>query len=65
MFSRLFRNRWSALFWASGVVWIAYDIADTAPSPPPRTAKADATAVDVTGAAVDAADLAALANAAP
>lgn len=59
MFSRLFRSRWAALFWSAGVVWTAYDIADANPVPSPHHAGADAT-----GESVDAADIAALANAA-
>ena len=56
----LFRSRWSALFWAGGILWTAYDIANAQPSAPGNAAAA----VDVTGAPVNAADLAAIANAA-
>ena len=63
MFSRLFRSRWAALFWSAGVIWTAYDIAGAAPTTPaPATGAAG---VDATGAAVDVADLAVLANASP
>lgn len=62
MFSRLFRSRWAALFWAGGVVWTAYDVASAAPSAPPTRA-APAAPVDATGVRVEAGDLAALANA--
>ena len=56
---KLFRSRWSALFWAGGVLWTAYDIASAQPSIP-----GNAAAVDATGEPVNAADLAAIANAA-
>ena len=55
---RVFYSRWSALFWAAGVLWTAYDIANAQPR------GGDAAAVDATGTPVNAADLAALANAA-
>ncbi len=62
-FAKLFRNRWSALLWAGGVLWTAYDVAGAAPSPRPAKASADAAAaVDATGAPVDKSDLATLAN---
>jgi hypothetical protein len=28
-FSRLFRNRYAALFWAAGIMWFAIDVADS------------------------------------
>ena len=65
---RLFRSRWSALFWAGGILWTAYDVADAAPdrATPVAGNAADAAAggdvVDATGLAVDANDLAVLAN---
>ena len=59
MLPRVFRSRWSALFWAGGILWTAYDIATAQPSDP----AVNAAAVDATGAPVNAADLAALANA--
>lgn len=60
MIFRVFRSRWSALFWAGGILWTAYDIAAAQPSAP----AGNAVAVDATGAPVSADDLAALANAA-
>ncbi len=57
---KLFRSRWSALLWAGGILWTAYDIASAQPSDP----GSNAAAVDATGAPVSAADLAAIANAA-
>lgn len=58
---RLFRSRWAALLWAGGIVWMAVDIAGSAPH---GTAHGhDAVATDAAGEPVDAADLAAVANA--
>ena len=57
--SNLFRSRWSALFWAGGILWTAYDIASAQPSTP-----GNETAVDATGTPVNAAYLSAVANAA-
>ena len=56
-FSRIFRSRWSALAWAGGVLWFAYDVASA--NPPDHAAQ-----IDATGTTVNAADLAILANAA-
>ncbi|WP_375393980.1 hypothetical protein [uncultured Sphingomonas sp.] len=61
---RLFRSRWSALLWAGGILWTAYDVADATPDHG-TAAAANATssdAVDATGVAVDTKDLAVLAN---
>ena len=58
--SRIFRSRWSALFWAGGILWTAYDVAE-ANAPDPASNVAGPT--DATGQAVTNADLAVLANA--
>ncbi len=58
-FSRLFRSRWAALWWAGGVLWFAYDVAGAAPED-----RRSGTVVDASGATVNAADLAVIANAA-
>lgn len=61
---RIFRSRWSALFWAGGVLWTAYDVA-SANAPDPRH-KHDASAAlptDATGATISNDDLAAVGNA--
>ena len=60
MFSRLFRSRWAALFWAAGILWTAYDVAEDAPRP--AAAENSAQPTDATGESVDAADLAVLDN---
>jgi hypothetical protein len=63
MFSaKIFRSRWSALFWAGGILWTAYDVAE-ANAPDPATNNTTAALTDATGEAVNSADLAALANA--
>lgn len=63
MFStKIFRSRWSALFWAGGIIWTAYDVA-SANTPDPVTNNASAADTDATGVAVDNGDLAVLANA--
>lgn len=56
--SKIFRNRWAALFWAGGVVWTAYDVAEAnAPPSHKAVAKPDAQPTDATGAAVSADDM--------
>ncbi|MGI4731406.1 MAG: hypothetical protein ACRYFW_06635 [Janthinobacterium lividum] len=60
--SRIFRSRWSALFWAGGILWTAYDVASGQPQGPATNDQA-AAGTDATGDAVNAADLAVLANA--
>ena len=56
--SKIFRSRWSALFWAAGIVWTAYDVAE-ANKPAPNAGHHDKT-VDVTGTPVDDQDVQAL-----
>lgn len=61
-FAKLFRSRWSALLWAGGVLWTAYDVAAGSP---PRTAPANTAAPapeDATGTPYSNDDLATLAN---
>ncbi len=60
--SKIFRSRWSALFWAAGIIWTAYDVA-SANTPDPVTNNATAADTDATGVAIDNGDLAVLANA--
>jgi hypothetical protein len=59
-FAKIFRSRWSALLWAGGILWTAYDVAESAPHP----AAGNTIARDATGDTVDLADLGAIANAA-
>jgi len=59
-FSRLFRSRWSAIFWAGGIVWTAYDVASSAPAASPGS---DNVATDALGNPVSNADVDALKNA--
>jgi hypothetical protein len=69
--SKIFRSRWSAVIWAGGILWTAYDVASAAPHNAPAPANASATAkssaasdqqTDATGSSYDANDLAILAN---
>ena len=59
---KVFRSRWSALFWAAGIVWFALDVAGSAPHH--GSCGNQAALVDADGEAINAADLAAIANAA-
>lgn len=58
---RIFRSRWFALLWAAGIIWMAVDIAGSASGEGQESGAAAVT--DATGEPVNAADLAALANA--
>jgi hypothetical protein len=60
MFSRLFRSRWAALFWACGILWTAFDVAGYAPAAQPVSA--DNGGEDALGDAVNNSDLMILAN---
>jgi len=60
--SKIFRSRWSALFWAGGILWTAYDVAE-ANVPDPAANNTAAANQDATGEAVTNADLGVLANA--
>jgi len=62
---RIFRSRWAALLWAGGIVWLAYDVAGSAPVATGNAAAASdnaAAATDATGALVNTDDVQALAN---
>lgn len=62
-FRKIFRSRWSALFWAGGVLWTAIDTVGFAPIHSGHAAVKPATITDATGTEVTPADLATLANA--
>ena len=49
-FSTIFKNRWMALLWAAGVIWFAYDVANSQPQASNASANSDQT--DATGAAI-------------
>ena len=49
-FSTIFKNRWMALLWAAGVLWFAYDVANSQPQASNASANSDQT--DATGAAI-------------
>jgi hypothetical protein len=53
--SSVFKSRWMALLWAAGVVWFAYDVAESAPQADANSANAQQ-ATDATGAPVTAED---------
>jgi len=62
-YAKLFRSRWAALIWAAGILWMAVDVAGTAPSRKDPAANASAPAdSDATGEAVQNSDLAILAG---
>jgi hypothetical protein len=69
MFSgKIFRSRYAALFWAAGILWTAYDVAEAnTPSKAPAPHHAAGTtiapgAANATGTGVSAQALAVLAN---
>ncbi len=57
-FSRLFRSRWAALWWAGGVIWFAYDVASTAPDGGGVNVSAVADQSDIEANAADVAGIA-------
>lgn len=57
--SNIFRNRWWAILWSAGILWVAYDVADTGGGGDGN----NNIATDVTGAPVTPADEQALAQA--
>jgi hypothetical protein len=61
--SRIFRSRWAALFWAGGILWTAYDVANATASDPKNGNASSTLGVDATGAPVTNDDLSTLANA--
>jgi len=48
----VFRSRWSALFWAAGIIWLAIQVAGVGGGPKHR----GATTNDATGVPVDDSD---------
>ena len=44
--SAIFRRRWMAHIWAAGIIWIAYDIAESAPKSPATNSAADQATAD-------------------
>jgi hypothetical protein len=53
--STVFRNRWMALLWASGILWFAYDFAAAQPQDANASANAEQP-TDATGAPISADD---------
>jgi hypothetical protein len=57
-YSRLFKSRWAALFWAMGICWTAYEVSSAAA--PEAADENGAARTDASGAAYNDADVAAL-----
>lgn len=49
--SSIFKSRWMALIWAAGVIWVAYDVADSAPKESTASKTAEQP-TDVTGSPI-------------
>jgi len=49
--SSVFKNRWMALLWAAGIIWFAYDFADSQPQDDNGSANAEQS-TDATGAPI-------------
>jgi hypothetical protein len=53
--STVFKNRWMALLWAAGIIWLAYDFAGSQPQEANASANAEQP-TDATGAPISAED---------
>ncbi len=49
--SSIFKSRWMALLWAAGILWVAWDVAGSAPQETNNAANAEQP-TDVTGAPI-------------
>ena len=49
--STIFKSRWMALLWAAGILWFAYDFANSEPQPSNASANAEQP-TDVSGAPI-------------
>lgn len=49
-FSTIFKSRWMALLWAAGILWFAYDVADSQPQASNASANGEQT--DATGSPI-------------
>jgi hypothetical protein len=49
--SSIFKSRWMALIWAAGILWLAWDVAGSAPQETNNSANAEQP-TDVTGAPI-------------
>jgi hypothetical protein len=54
--SSVFKSRWMALLWAAGIIWFAYDTANSQPQDSNTSANAEQ-ATDATGAPVTSDDM--------
>jgi len=59
-YSRLFKSRWAALFWAAGICWTAWEVSSLGA---PAGSESNAAQTDATGATYNDADVAALRSA--
>ena len=53
--SSIFKSRWMAIIWAAGIIWLAYDVAESAPKGSAANGVAEQQ-TDVTGAPVSSDD---------
>ena len=53
--SSIFKSRWMALVWALGIIWLAWDVAGSAPQETNGSENAEGT-TDVTGSPITADD---------
>lgn len=49
--SSVFKSRWWALLWSAGIIWFAYDVAESAPKGGGNEVNAEQ-ATDITGAPI-------------
>ena len=49
--SSVFKSRWLALLWSAGIIWFAYDVAESAPKGDANDVNAEQP-TDVTGAPI-------------
>jgi hypothetical protein len=50
--SSIFKSRWMALVWAAGIIWVAYDFAESVPQTGGNSAENVAQPTDATGASI-------------
>ncbi len=50
--SSIFKSRWMALLWAAGILWLAWDVASSAPDTTNNSENAEAP-TDATGSAIN------------
>jgi hypothetical protein len=50
--SSIFKSRWMALIWAAGIIWVAYDFAESVPQAGGNSAENAAQPTDATGTSI-------------